>query len=542
MSRLRNSVAVLAMLVGIIGVAVVIAAGEQPAALSMGTLAFKFYDFTDESMVVNPTFHFNCNVTRKSPVALLTPAHTGAQGSMYTNARLDLERTPCFSAFFKVHIGNCSSMCADGFAFNLQTFAPTYVGKGGSNLGILDDYSPYIRFVSVAVRSYAYRDIALFNEVNQNYNKPLQTTSAVAASFDNLTVRVWVNYVGGPGGTLYVYYSTTSDTRPVTPALTAFNLFSAPVQGGYLYHVGMSGATGLGYQLSRLLEAEFASCGPDEFVGGVCQPACRAQEPGGTCLACPASSGPGAVGKDCTVCKSYNFQSGSGCRPCSECVNGGTCIKGQCLCPGGTYGPLCTSCSLCNGFCHSGYAGNCTCSPGYAASPACDECATGHFGLMCLPCSVCNGECTSGRAGGCVCAAGRIGPPVCNECAANYYGPACRWCGDCAKHGTCVAGPSGYCRCDAGWSGDACDTVSGWVWAVATLGIAVLVLLAGVATWCLCSRYGPSHTRLAARAKDSYALLDRSTERDVALSFGTDDAVDASDAQLEPANQEETHV
>jgi len=68
------------------------------------------------------------------------------------------------------------------------------------------------------------------------------------------------------------------------------------------------------------------------------------------------------------------------------------------------------------------------------------------------------------------------------------------------------------------------------------------MFVAGVATWCLCSRYGPSHTRRASGTKDSYALFDYSTERDVALSFGTNHAANASDAQLEPANSDETHV
>ncbi|MEZ4233118.1 MAG: calcium-binding EGF-like domain-containing protein [Polyangiaceae bacterium] len=92
------------------------------------------------------------------------------------------------------------------------------------------------------------------------------------------------------------------------------------------------------------------------------------------------------------------------------------------------------------------------------AGPSCDP---DHFGPTCEACACGpNGDCDDGidGTGACSCDAGWTGEH-CDTCASGHYGSSCSIC-TCNVHGTCDEGSSGTgaCACDDGWGGTNCQT------------------------------------------------------------------------------------
>nr|CAB3264552.1 teneurin-3 [Phallusia mammillata] len=170
----------------------------------------------------------------------------------------------------------------------------------------------------------------------------------------------------------------------------------------------------------------------------------------------PDCGGHGTCGGD-GVCECEQGFKGEACEEvdCVDpgCSGHGICVKGQCRCNRGWMG---TTCSLEDASCPAGCAGHgrmdtvtkqCVCDPGWGGT----NCATDLASLnpppaaaMCRPaCHHDNGACVDGEC-------------RCND---GWTGDACdvRECPlKCDEHGTCM---NGMCLCDLGWNGHSCTFV-----------------------------------------------------------------------------------
>ena len=160
----------------------------------------------------------------------------------------------------------------------------------------------------------------------------------------------------------------------------------------------------------------------------------------------------------------------------------------------------------------------------------CAGCAEGHYGPTCGACDVvstagdgsitvcnghgtCNGGGTRHGTGACECEYGwtlhddcsactaGFGPPgECTTCEAGYYGPDCAACDSCAGkvHAHCdgngTHSGTGACVCDAGFTGDACDTCAEHFQAPSCSSCVTGWAPQGACDTCATGYYGPACT------------------------------------------------
>ncbi|KAM9470208.1 teneurin-2 isoform 2-T2 [Clarias gariepinus] len=194
--------------------------------------------------------------------------------------------------------------------------------------------------------------------------------------------------------------------------------------------------------------------GNGECVSGVCH--CFPGFHGMDCskAACPVlCSGNGQYDKGSCTC--YSGWKGPECDiPLNQCIDPqcgghGTCKEGTCVCSLGYKGQNCAevdcldpSCSN-NGICVSG---ECHCKPGWGGS----HCE--------LPRAQCPDQCHGHGAfipdtGLCSCDPNWMGPDCSiGQSQLTAFAEVCSV--DCGTHGVCMGGS---CRCEEGWTGEACD-------------------------------------------------------------------------------------
>jgi hypothetical protein len=191
------------------------------------------------------------------------------------------------------------------------------------------------------------------------------------------------------------------------------------------------------------------------------------------------------IGAACATCDSL-FSGPSCTLPCPVttagmvCGNIGSCMNGVCICPSGrcgtnceTSGEACNTCPLglygssCDRSCAGGSSNPCSghgiCNGGRFGDGSC-VCASGYAGTACslvcpggavTPCAG-HGTC-SALSGVCACTAFYATP----DCSVRCPGLAADGLSACTGHGSCSQGAdgSGYCLCDPGYTGAACDAI-----------------------------------------------------------------------------------
>jgi len=433
-------------------------------------LAVQFLDFSSESFQVNPALQLNGDATRPKSdnASILLTRSSWNTASVYTVDRLNLTCGPVVTAFLRTTVSECTSSCGDGLALVLQDRGADYLGGGAERLGVLPEAEPNdLVFIALALRTTKHA-LALYTPQHWAPDNPRWTFNLPPVEpLLPVDTRLWLLY-NATSDTATIYYAIDTNVRPATPLATVTGVLlslaaNATATG---LHAGMAAATSDATQTVQAWAATYAACASTDVVDGSCQLDCRAQAPGGPCLACPG--GPGVIGTNCNTCAREHY--GLACLPCYACAQG-DCTPGRngtCACHAdwtgplcsectpGHYGPKCTPCTEClHGECVEGVDGACRCEANWAGD-RCDACAAGHFGPDCTSCTACvHGTCIEGLAGECACEAAWAGA-LCDVCAAGHFGSTCLPCSDC-QLGDCVEGLEGHCDCDAGANGTLCD-------------------------------------------------------------------------------------